>query len=88
MRCLAGPRDLLPEGRQIYAVELSYNFHVVSTVNTLLKGTENTLDNFGDFLFASMHVNPFLKRSVSYKKIIYSQCFIQFAEEEIRGISE
>ena len=30
MKCLAGPRDLLPEGRQIYAMELTYNFHVVS----------------------------------------------------------
>ena len=29
-KCLAGPRDLLPEGRQIYAIELTYNFHIVS----------------------------------------------------------
>ncbi|KAL3846837.1 hypothetical protein ACJMK2_017791 [Sinanodonta woodiana] len=28
IRCLFGPRDTLPEGRQIYALELTYNFHI------------------------------------------------------------
>ncbi|GAB1601221.1 tripeptidyl-peptidase 2-like [Argonauta hians] len=37
LRSLNGPRDLLPEGRQIYAVELTYNFH-------LSKGEEVTPD--------------------------------------------
>ncbi|CAI9728027.1 tripeptidyl-peptidase 2-like [Octopus vulgaris] len=37
LRSLNGPRDLLPEGRQIYAIELTYNFH-------LSKGEEVTPD--------------------------------------------
>ncbi|XP_060602891.1 tripeptidyl-peptidase 2-like [Ruditapes philippinarum] len=31
IRCLTGARDLLPEGRQIYALELTYGFHVSKT---------------------------------------------------------
>lgn len=30
IRCLMGPRDQLPEGRQIYGLELKYTFNVVS----------------------------------------------------------
>ena len=30
IRCLMGERDRLPEGRQIYALELTYNLHIVS----------------------------------------------------------
>ncbi|XP_053404432.1 tripeptidyl-peptidase 2-like isoform X2 [Mercenaria mercenaria] len=48
VRCLAGPRDQLPEGRQIYALELTYGFHVS-------KSTEVTpdLSLLSDLLYES-----------------------------------
>jgi hypothetical protein len=36
IRCLTGARDLLPEGRQIYALELTYGFHVVGVTYVTL----------------------------------------------------
>ena len=30
MKCMNGPRDVLPEDRHIFSIELTYNFHVVS----------------------------------------------------------